>query len=1197
MPRSRLLKQVTDLYFKRIDMQGFKSFADPVSIEFNEGITCIVGPNGSGKSNISDALRWVLGEQSPKMLRGGKMEEVIFAGTANRKSRGMAEVTLVIDNSTSILPIDYSEVAITRRMFRSGESEYEINGRKCRLRDIRELIMDTGIGVDGYSIIGQGKIADIVSGKPETRREIFEEAAGVVMYRTKKAETERRLETTNANLSRADDIIGELEDRIPKLKEDSAKAKEYLSLRERYKELEINITLKNIETVELKNEYLKDEISEASVEIDEIKERKVEIDESAAQGRQKSENLEMLAGEARGKLLALIEEINIATNKSQLESEKLAAMEKDEIRLAGEIDELSERLSKEENNAKALFENKSETDKRAEALRADLAEKLGKYSELSGEVSRLAMTADEKKNQVFALRKKANDKEAEIKSLAGMREALERRRSQLLSEGENTEGEDADRAGRLAALENEKSAIENSITRLKKERDELRKKYSEVLSEERELSKSMEDLRIRVGRLAERKRTIEEMEANYEGYSGAVRFVMRSALSGICGVVAELIDVPGGYEIAIETALGGALQNVVCEDDKSAQRAVAALKSARAGRLTFLPISSVKSSPVRDSYISSVEGFVGFGSECVDYDPKYRPVVEYLLGRVVVVDNLQNAIKASKRSSGGLRFVTLEGEIINTGGAITGGAYKNKTANLLERKAEVEKLANELSSLTEAKNDAAERLGELRRFLEEAQETGQNQSEELKSLEMSLLSKENELRIEREAAKDLDSAREKRRREMDSIDAEQSSSAEMIEEMRREIEDFRAQATLAETAGETALSEHERVSELLKQASEEITKARMAANACENEKASADAIAERIETEIASLKNGIERRNAEIDEIARQRKGLLEGGGISPEELSEKQEEKERLDSYLEEITEEKAQLTREANEAVHEKEELERRLEQCRDAKYQSQAKLDRNELQLESYKNKLWEEFEVPYMQALELRNPDISISAAVKENREIKNRMKELGDINVGAISEYESVNDRFKFLADQRADIVEAADSLKKIIDDMDRTIRTRFKESFDAVAGNFEAVFQELFGGGHAELRLEDENNPLETGIEIIAQPPGKKLQNLNLMSGGEKTMTAIALMFAVLRSKPTPFCILDEVEAALDDANIDRFANYLKNFHDIQFALITHQKATMEHADVLYGVTMPERGISKLLSLRLGSFTEEDYVG
>lgn len=1177
------------MYFKRLEMHGFKSFAEPVVIEFHEGVTCIVGPNGSGKSNISDAIRWVLGEQSPKMLRGGKMEEVIFSGTASRKSRGMAEVTLVIDNSTGILPIDYNEVAITRRMYRSGESEYLINNNHCRLRDIRELIMDTGIGVDGYSLIGQGKIADIVSSKPESRREIFEEAAGVVMYKSKKAESERKLAGANANLERVNDIIGEIEGRIDGLREDSAKAKEYLELKDRYRELEINITLKNVEKLDSSNSTLKEDADQLAENIEKLTAKKKEMDEKLTEGRARNESLEQLGSDARDKLLSKVEEINKLTNKSQLDSEKAAAIDRDYARISEEISQLEEKLAREAENAESLEANKDAVLAELKAEEDKLGEKVEAYNRVTEESLKLSETIENAKNQMFSLHSRVSAKRSEAKSMESYKESLAKRKEQILSEG--AEIQESTKAFREAVEKAEARQKENmrlmdeAAEELKSVREDSIFRNNNIKT----LTAQAEDIRIRAGQLTARKKTIEEMENNYEGYNGAVRFIMKSNIKGIDGVVAELMKVPAGLEIAVETALGAGMQNIVCEKDANAKEAINLLKSNKAGRLTFLPIESVKASPVNVSRaISGAPGFRGLAADLVEYDGKYESVFRYLLGRVAVVDNMDRAVALSKAAGNGLRFVTLDGEIINASGAITGGKYKNTTANLLARRSEIEKLKQDIDSMKEEYKGVEEQLDSEKKKAEELASKIEDIETRRRDLELEAADISAKLNMLAESGKDAEQNTAKKERELAAIEQDFENAVKMSEEAFRHADEAEAEIERLNEEINGKLEEYEKIKERVSEAAEEITAARIAKTDRDNKFESVCQLLSRVQDAIDDFTIQIDDRNDMLEVLEQEKNKLLFNSEDVGDTVKALSEEKMELEDYIARISQEKAVLVEELNTLNAEYYSVGDSLNAYQDQKYQQEIKLAKNETQLDTIKEKLWDEFEISYAQALEFKKENFALAPAVKESREIRNRMRELGDINVGAIKEYEQVSERYGFLTEQRADITAAMDELKAIINDMEKTIKTRFKENFDQIVVNFEEIFKELFGGGHAELRLDDEDNPLEAGIEIIAQPPGKKLQNINLMSGGEKTMTAIALMFAVLKTKPTPFCILDEVEAALDDANIDRFAEYLRKFHEIQFAIVTHQKATMEHADVLYGVTMPEQGISKVLSLRLG---------
>ena len=1175
------------MYFKRLEMHGFKSFADPVVIEFHEGITCIVGPNGSGKSNISDAIRWVLGEQSPKALRGGKMEEVIFAGTASRKSRGMAEVSLVIDNSAGLLKIDYSEVAITRRMYRSGESEYLINGNQCRLRDIRELIMDTGIGVDGYSIIGQGKIADIVSNKPESRREIFEEAAGVVLYKNKRGEAERRLASTAVNLDRVSDIIREIEGRIDGLKEDSEKAKEYLELKQRYESLEINVILRNIEQAEQNNRVFRSDMETLAAEIERLLNENRDLFAETENLSGQREMLDQRNAEIRDRLMVLAQEINEITNAGRLSEERLSGIESESTLLRQDVENFQDKLREEKEALAAAAREAEKLEQEKEDARIHLDEEIGIYNEKAVLQASFADQADEGRRRLFDLKNALSRAESEIKGMDGLRDNLLARKAELEQQSQ-VQNRD------LEAVKTELDTTEVQIRAKEKEINALAEKLLANRQQRAETEKlaaaageSLTSLHLETGKVTARRHTLEELAANYEGYQYGVRALMKEKLPGILGVAGELIEVPQGFETAIETAMGQTMQNVICAADEDAKRGIRFLKENRAGRLTFLPVASIRPGKEIDpEEIEDDPDCLGRADDLIRFDARYEDIYAYLLGRTYVVRDMDSAIRLSKKGQG-LRFVTLEGEIINAAGAITGGAYKNKQASILERKAEIQALT---AKLRELEQEAASCQNELERHRaeEEALKAGASSLETEKhsqELELSTL-----LAARRAAQERCDREMEAGKRvqgELDKIAAQLAGADEMTATQRARTEELAKEIKRLNAKIEAALDAHDQARDETSRESEKVTTARIALNELETRLESSSQLYSRIENTARDLAEQIAVKEEQLAELAKEREQILIATG-DREELDRKMREQTETEGMLRKLADERERVIARQKELEGARQMASKRINDLRDDRYQMEIKCARGETQLETLKEKLWEEFEISYAQAADLRTEDFVYSRAVKDTREIRNRMKELGNVNVGAIAEYEQVAERYGFLTAQRDDILKARDELELIINDMDRKIKARFKDNFERVMKNFEEIFRELFGGGQAELRLENEDDPLNSGIEIIAQPPGKKLQNINLMSGGEKTMTAIALMFAVLKAKPTPFCILDEVEAALDDANIDRFANYLRKFNEIQFALVTHQKATMEHADVLYGVTMPERGISKVLSLRLG---------
>ncbi|MDD2294452.1 MAG: chromosome segregation protein SMC [Eubacteriales bacterium] len=1181
------------MVFKRIELNGFKSFADPVVIEFTDGITCIVGPNGSGKSNISDAIRWVLGEQSPKMLRGGKMEEVIFAGTQSRKPKGMAEVTIVLDNSEGVLPIDFSEVAITRRMYRSGESEYQINRSPCRLKDIRELIMDTGMGVEGYSIIGQGKIADIVSNKMESRREIFEEAAGIVKYRSKKAESERKLENASGNLDRVNDIIGEIRGRIDGLADDSRRAEEYLVLRDQYKEIEINITLKSIDSVSGKNEAIQQELLELNAAVAGQKSGRELLENQLRQKRKDAQDLEAQTESLRDALTALSEEIHAISNRKELNRERLASLSRELDRLEGERSILKEKVQREEANARELQSAREDVDKESQVCNATLEEKEKTVRTISALLNTREEELQHQKDRLFELTGKKAAGQSEIDSMLSLKSTLTKRASQLESEGSLSDETDKAYA---TELEKARSVWNEKNQRSRELESEIRSfltQQTELSSEEAGIGRKLSELALSVGRMKTRKKLLEELESAYEGYGGSVQFLMRRRLRGVIGVVGELLQVPKGLEIAVETALGASLQNIVCRDDACAKEAIALLKANQAGRLTFLPLESIRTGrPTIPEKLKSAKGFLGGAADRITCDGGADQVLDYLLGRVILCQDLDCATAMSGVSEGGFRFVTLQGDIINPAGAITGGSLRSNTGNILSRKAEIEELSGNIQSaegeiLTAQKEQ--KRVGEQ---LENLLQRLRRAEAALRETEKDCAVKSSEIQQMESLANHAAISSQKRlleqadlNREILRVDESVAALHDTTESMQEEIEALN-QSTADLYDGIKDIKSR------LSEATEEETKARMALSNVKVRIQSADALEKRVEDALRQLREEAAQKDEACSEAEQQIRHLSEPAESGASSLKEKEEERQKMEVRLSELQKLRHEALRASEAMDAERSAYEQELYGLQMRQREAEVKLAKFETQMETLKEKLWEEFEMSYVQAMEFEKEEFIMSKALKESREIKDRMRTLGDVNIGAIKEYQQVRQRYDFLREQQEDLTKAIDELNAIIEDMDTTIRKRFKESFDAVVDNFEAAFTDLFGGGHARLSLDDPSKPLESGIEIEAQPPGKKLQNINLLSGGEKTMTAIALMFAVLKAKPTPFCILDEVEAALDDTNIDSFARYLHKFRQTQFALVTHQKATMEYADVLYGITMPEQGISKVLSLKLGDSFE-----
>jgi chromosome segregation protein len=1173
------------LYLKRIEIQGFKSFADPIVIDFKDGITCIIGPNGSGKSNISDAMRWVLGEQSAKALRGGRMEEIIFAGTDARRPKGMAEVTLVLDNANGYLDIDYAEVALKRRLYRSGESEYFINNNPCRLRDIRELLMDTGIGVDGYSFIGQGRVEKIVSDKPEMRREVFEEAAGIIKYKSKRSEAERKLESAEANLARIGDIIAGIEERIDGLREESEKAKEHAVLSARYRTLEINITLKNIESMQEKNRQLAEQFEEAGAALETLRREKAEADARLSSLRVRDTELEERGNGMRERLGVVRERVLSIENSALLSEERRRNVEKDRLRLAGETEDLAQRIAQEEEALEKLSGERRGFEAALDALNKELAALLAEAAEKEGAYTKKVGRIDELRAEMFERGRERASKEAELasgESLFGNFDETEATITSELAAGAAEQSELADRVQRLRGAS---SQLAEEMAALGKSVEGDRAAYDKAVGAAADKRLEIEAVRLQSEKQSSRRRTLEEMEENYEGYASGVKALMKSSPAGVCGVVTELLKADKGFETAIETALGSATQDIVCETDDDAKKAIRFLKENKAGRLTFLPVQSIRGrEPLQDNAL-----------DYVSFDEKYRGVFEYLLGRTRIADTLDEAVKMSKANKEHARIVTKDGEVINPAGALTGGAYRNKTANLLERKNEIEALRQETAALAKKGETLKGELDALSRESEALLAKIREGDAALREKESERIHVNADLKAAEARLADLEGRLSRRQTELAGVQKDRADSSGMLETLRSEIAALAAEIERidAETEMETeglALAKAQSDS-----AAEAATAIRLRAAEAGRDKENADAILASAEDGLHALRASLVTKKQELESLADVFTDVSEEEAAS--ELEKLAEEVAALEASLEQTAEERREVRRQVEEAELASERGTDKIEAAISSKTGMEVELGRQETRLATWKEKLFEEFELSYVHALEHRDPDFVMSRGMAENREVKERLRALGEVNPGSIREYEETSERYAFLTTQRDDVLASMKDFQDIVRDMDKISREKFRETFDRVSETFSETFTLLFGGGRGEITLEGEGDPLESGIDIKIRPPGKtNLASIDSYSGGEKSMIAIALLFSILKAKPTPFCVLDEIDAALDETNIHRFANYVANFKDTQFALVTHQRSTMEYADALFGVTMQEQGVTTILSLLLGDKETEAFA-
>ena len=1182
------------MYLKRLELQGFKSFADRTVLEFKSGITSVIGPNGSGKSNISDAIRWVLGEQSMKSLRGSKSEDVIFAGTQARKSLGFAEVSMVIDNADGKLPIEYSEVTVTRKIYRSGETGYFINKVPCRLKDVLELFMDTGIGKDGYSIIGQGKIDEILSNKSEDRRKIFEEAAGIVKYRTRKAESEKKLEQTKLNLLRINDILAEIETNIEPLKMQSEKAKKYLDLREELKNIEVGLFLHNISEYKEKLEKIVEDIkiveeqnASENEKMQNLQKAKEELKNSIDEITSKIEEMQNLSFESTNKIEKINSEIGIS--KERIQNNNV-----NNERLLKEIEEVKQRITELEEEQKQKLSKKENLATNREKFQKELDEKQKELEELTKKLSAKELEIEDKKKNIEKNTDEKYELISEISSLDTNLENIEKREKvakaeiqSLTLEIDSTRNDKQEKSKDFYDIEFKKNELSKS---LKEKAD----KKSESMQKIKDFDTTLNNLAYEINMKDSRLKFLIETEKEKEGYTRSVKSLLNACEKdsklnkGVNGVLANLISVDKKYETAIEMCLGQATQNIVTDTEEDAKKLVEYLRENKLGRASFLPVTSVKGRKLDRIIKNSTEGVIGVASDLVKCNKKYEQIVLNLLGRTLIVENMDTAIQMAKLNSYSFRIVTLDGDIISNTGSITGGSIQTKTVNLLGRSREIEDLEKALKELQVKKEEVAKEKQDYTESVTDTIEEVTRIEKELQDIEV-VYAAENQkiLNIEDSISK-LEARREKIKAELEELskqkldnNMQKEEKQERINYLEKEIEN------ISKVVEEFALNNKDN-QKYIDDLNFDITNLKISVTSFDESGTSIDEMVERIKQDIENNKQSILNKEENIQRI-NEEKANLEANIVNLEE----QINKIKSDvSNSSEIIEGLKANRIEANEKLKKSEEeisIEfNTIEDIKGELVKLDVKKTKLEQDLEQVVNNLWVEYELTPNNAEGYKKPD-NVQKAARDVNSLRTQIKELGSINVDSIEEYKKTKERYEFMCEQRLDMENTAAKLRNIIQEMTQTMKEQFVEKFKEINKNFNEVFTELFGGGKAELKLEDENNVLECGIDIQAQPTGKKLQNMMLLSGGEKAFTAIALLFAILKINPAPFCVLDEIEAALDDVNVYRFAEYLKKFSaETQFLVITHRKGTMEAANTVYGVTMEENGVSKLLSMKLG---------
>lgn len=1185
------------MYLKSLEIQGFKSFPDKISLTFDKGLTAVVGPNGSGKSNIGDSVRWVLGEQSTKTLRGNKMEDVIFSGTVARKPMGFAAVTLNIDNSDHTLADMEDEVAITRKLYRSGDSEYMINGRQCRLKDINELFMDTGLGRDGYSIIGQGRIAEIVGAKSNERRDIFEEAAGISKFRYKKLEAERKLTAAQENLLRLTDILTELESRVGPLKTQSEKAQKFLKLAEERKRLEISVWVSRLDELKVQLEQLEEKILIKQNEYENIGNDIQREEDRIAEGYRKMQESTIRSDELRRKMLE--EEQEASDMKSGI-----AVYENDIKHCQEAIESAKRSIESSEDTRKGLLSERESAEKKLSELKAarsalekDIADVTAEFEKAEQENSRLGDTMDKAGGEINSLYIRQSEQRFTIESAKSSIEE-ERSRLEQLRESGSHYGEQLEEYRRqleLSRQEQEKnsektSEMKNRLTGLEKLYSSRRDGFEQAKAE---FEKALYELKDK----QQRRKILTDLENNMEGFAGSVKQVLKASrqgrLGGVFGTVAQNIGVAPEYAVAVETALGGAMQNIIVENEDIAKRCIRFLKEQHGGRATFLPITSVKGRELNEQGIENCEGFIANASRIVTYDPKFSGIIASLLGRIVIAEDIDTATVIAKKYGYKFRIVTLDGQVINAGGSFTGGSAQ-KSGGVITRKNEIDTLDTEIEKLTEERDRLRVSAEKLRAEAEKLRYDKDAARDELTSLESEAV------RISAEITS-LDSLIKQLGTQSESSDRQISETEERIAAAERTITE--TEKALADTAEEIRSAEEKRAEgetsrEKLRthraELSEKLSALKIKSIELVKDMQSAEQDIQRIDGSLEELGQGSRKFQEEID----RQNDMISHKEIEIERLKEKLAGfKDNTVSYNEQIKRYQEMHT-EQNRLVN---ELNKGLKEFNDAK----EKLSRDITMLEErrearrrdndfIRNQLHDVYELTLTEALELAEKIEDMTAAQQQLNLVKKKIRDLGSVNVDAIEEYREVSERYEFMSGQIADVQRSKTELEKIITSLTEDMCRIFSESFEIINSNFKEIFVELFGGGKAELRLNDPENVLESGIEIIVAPPGKVIKNLISLSGGEQSFVAIAIYFAILKLRPAPFCILDEIDAALDEVNVRKYAQYLKKFTDTtQFVLVTHRRSAMEEANVLYGVTMQEDGISKLLKMEQVDFQED----
>ena len=1178
------------MYLKSIEVNGFKSFANKIVFKFNHGITCIVGPNGSGKSNVADAVRWVLGEQSAKSLRGSKMEDVIFSGTQLRKPQGSAYVAITLDNSDHSLPIDYNEVTVARRVYRSGESEYLINGTVSRLKDVYSLFFDTGIGKEGYSIIGQGQIEKILNGKPEERRELFDEAAGIVKFKKNKAAAEKSLEAERDNLSRVNDILKELEKQVGPLKEQSETARKYLAFKNELKNLDVNAFLLEIEKIRT---ALEDDQKRLQIVNDDIEVNKQDYEQTKEEYEQIENTIEQLNSIIDSSKNE-IHENKLAKERAEGEinviNQQIITLKMNDKNIHEQIDRINSQIEAGERELSEYTSQKGNLDTSTSDVEAALEEARKKSSDMAKYIDECQQEIENCKADIIEYMHESGTLQAKVGRYDAMLENINFRKTQLNQRLLQFKSDDAGDKKELESLEGQLEELEANVKVILAGLDQATDQLNDNQNRNKTNRELIHNTNEKLSATKSKMEALRNITERYDGYGNSIRRVMEQKQwnPGIIGVVADIITVKQEYEVAVETALGGSIQNIVTEDDATAKRMISYLKTNRLGRATFLPLNSITDRGSVRSDVLKEKGVIGVASDLVEVDPKFNTLAKNLLGKILVVDNIDNAIAVARKNNQSLRLVTIEGELINPGGSMTGGAFRN-SSNLLGRKRELDELKEQIDNLKSTAAKAASLDEKLKAQRDQLRTDIDKFNAELQQAYL----RKNTLTMSIDQVKEKLAESEKVLVSIDKEISELNNQISEINNNKNSLADNNKKHEQMRIEAEARIDELESHSQenkdKLAEANAKVSELMIEFNSIRQRD---DFIVENIRRieidldkyreELESFTSRVESSFAEITELEDKITSIKSDIESKTIHISDNE-------SKVAEFSEKREELQLSHKEFFAKREELSEKIAGLEKDSYKLTSIIEKNSEKSDELSSYMWEEYEITYSTAKEMRDENLpELPALKKEIAAVKAKIKSLGDVNVNAIDDYKEVSERYEFLKGQHDDIVSAETNLVNIISELEKSMQEQFAEKFKEIQVMFDKVFKELFGGGRGALELVDTEDLLETGIRIIAQPPGKKLQNMMQLSGGEKSLTAIALLFAIQSLKPSPFCLLDEIEAALDDSNVRRFAKYLNRLtKDTQFIVISHRKGTMEAADILYGITMQEKGVSTLVSVNL----------